>query len=87
MGAQEIKLTFLGFFNNPLSKYLIFKRVFCINWLFCAIKITRGLRLVLVHNFFHKNCPYLILYQLTKCQYQTFYASQDIKEHVFKGAL
>ena len=30
--------------------------------------------------FFHKNVPYLILYQLTQFQYRTYFPSQDIKQ-------
>ena len=32
--------------------------------------------------FFHKNVPYLILYQWTKFQCHTFFPSQDIKQNV-----
>ena len=49
-------------------------------------KLKRGLRLSLgAHSlyFFHKNAPYLILYELTMFQYQTYFPSHDIKECVF----
>ena len=32
--------------------------------------------------FFHKNVSYLMLYQLTKFQYQTYFLCQDIKQYV-----
>ena len=32
--------------------------------------------------FFHKNVPYLILYQWPKFQHDTFFPSQDIKQNV-----
>ena len=32
--------------------------------------------------FFHKNVPYLILYQLTKLQCPNFFPSQDVKQKV-----
>ena len=32
--------------------------------------------------FFHKNVPYLILYQLTKFQCPNFFPSQGIKQNV-----
>ena len=49
-------------------------------------KLKRGLRLSFGAHFlyfFHKNAPYLILYELTMFQYQTDFPSQDIKECVF----
>ena len=49
-------------------------------------KLKRGLRLAFgahfLHDFFHKNVPYLILYQWTKYQCHTFFPSQDIKQNV-----
>ena len=58
------------------------------HWLFWAIyqNLIKGLGLVFgAHflDFFHKNIPYLILYQLTMFQYQTYFSSQDIKQYVF----
>ena len=34
-----------------------------------------------LHDFLN-NVPYLILYQWTKCQYHTFFPSQDVKQNV-----
>ena len=34
---RKIKLTFLKLFINSLSKYLIFKRIACMQWLFRVI--------------------------------------------------
>ena len=49
-------------------------------------KLKRGLRLAFgahfLHDFFHKNVPYLILYQWTKFQCHTLFPSQDIKQNV-----
>ena len=35
-----------------------------------------------LHDFFHKNIGYLILHQLSKFQYHTFFPYQDIKVNV-----
>ena len=35
-----------------------------------------------LHDFFHKNVPYLILYQWTKFQCHTLFLYQDIKQNV-----
>ena len=49
-------------------------------------KLKKGLELAFevhfLHDFSHKNVPYLILYQFTKFQSQTFSPSQDIKQDV-----
>ena len=49
-----------------------------------STKLKRGLELAFgayfLHDFLHKNGPYLILYQLTKSQYCTFFPSQGIKQ-------
>ena len=49
-------------------------------------KLKRGLRLAFgahfLHDFFHKNVPYLILYQWTKFQCHIFFPSQGIKQNV-----
>ena len=39
-----------------------------------------------LHDFFHKNVPYLILYQWTKFQCHTFFPSQDMKQNVFSSS-
>ena len=81
-------VTFLWLFGNPLLKYLNFKRISRIQWLFWVIyqNLKRGLRLASgassLHNFFHKNVPDLILYQLTKFHSHTIFPSQDIKQNV-----
>ena len=50
-------------------------------------KLKRDLELAFGANFryvffFHKNVPYLLLYQWTKFQYHTLFLSQDIKQNV-----
>ena len=49
-------------------------------------KVKMGLGLAFgahfLHGFFHKNVPYLILYQWTKFQCHTLFPSQDIKQNV-----
>ena len=87
MGSKEkIKLNFLRLSDNLLSKYFIFKRISCIQWLFWLFtKIKKGSRTSLWCTFsawlFYKNVPYLTLYQWTKFQYHTFFPSQDIKQN------
>ena len=48
-------------------------------------KLERGLALNFeahfLHDFFHKNVPYLILYQWTKFQCHTLFLSEDIKQN------
>ena len=81
-----MKLDFLKNFDNPLSKYLIYKRFECIGYTSCdLLKLNGGLGLVYVEQFqqiFLWKC-FLILYQLTMFQYQNFVTSQDIKQFVF----
>ena len=54
--------------------------------LFYLPRLKRSLGLAFganfLHDFFHKNVPYLILYQWTKFQCHTFFPSQDIKQNV-----
>ena len=49
-------------------------------------KLKRGIGLTLgvhfLHDFFHQNILYLILYQWTKFQCHTLFLSQDIKQNV-----
>ena len=49
-------------------------------------KLKRGLGLTFhapfLHNFFHMNILYLILYQWPKFQCHTLFISQDIKENI-----
>ena len=85
---KEIGLIyFLRFFDNPLSKCLIFKTISCMQWLFWVIcKIMKGSRTgfwyIICACFFHKNTPYLILYQMRKFQCHIFFPSWDIKQIV-----
>ena len=81
---KKINLTFLRLFDNPLSKYLIFRIISCMQCLFWVIyqNWKRRLGLAFGAYFFHKNVSYLVLYQLAKFKYQTFFPSQDIKENV-----
>ena len=47
-------------------------------------KLKRGLGLALCAHFvhdFHKNAPYLILYQLTKFNFHAFFLSEKIKQN------
>ena len=50
------------------------------------LKLKRDLELALTSIFFacyfHKNVPYLILYQFTKFQCHDFFPSQDIKQNL-----
>ena len=39
-----------------------------------------------LHDFFHKNVPYLILYQWTKFQCHTLFLSQDSKQNVLSSS-
>ena len=72
MGSKEkIKLTFLRLFDNPLSKYLIFKRISCMQWLFWVItKIKQGSGTSFWCTFsawcFHKKCSLLNTLSLDK---------------------
>ena len=40
-----------------------------------------------LHDFFHKNVPYLILYQWTKFQCHNLFLSQDKKQNVLSSYL
>ena len=61
---EKIELTFLGLFDNPLLKYLIFKRISCRQWavLGYLTKLKRGLGLAFgahfLHDFSIKNVPF-----------------------------
>ena len=81
---RKIKLTFLMLFNNPLSKYLISKRISCMQWLFWVIYQNSGTSFSCTFSelFFHRNVPYLILYQWKKFQFHTFFPSQNKKQNV-----
>ena len=48
-------MTSLWLFDNPLPKYLIFKRINCIQWLFWVYlpKLKRGPRLTVGAHFMH----------------------------------
>ena len=66
-----MKLTFLRLFDNPLSKYLIFKKFLACNGffgLFTKFKKRSGNSLWCTFSawFSNKNAPCLILYQWTK---------------------
>ena len=56
----------------------------CCFGLFTKIKKGSGISLwaSFCAWFFHKNVPYLMLYQLTKFQCHIFFPSQDIKQNV-----
>ena len=74
-------------FDNSLSKYFIFKRTSCMQWLFCnASKIKKGYGTSFWCIFSawcsKKNVPYLIFYQWTEFQCHIFFPSQDIKQNV-----
>ena len=80
---KKINLTFLRLFDNPFSKYLIFRIIYCMQCLFWVIyqNWKRRLGLAFGAHFFHKNV-YLVLYQLAKFKCQTFFPPQDIKQNV-----
>ena len=68
--------------SNLVWWYVTSKEIF-VN-LFCNLKSDWSLE-VCAHFFawfFHKNVPYLTLYQWTKFQCHTFFHSQDIKPNV-----
>ena len=70
-----------------LSKCLIFLKKFACNGcfgLFSKIKKGSGASFWGLFSawFFHKNVPYLVLYQWTKFQCHTLFLSQDIKQNV-----
>ena len=69
---REIKLSFLKLFYNSLSKYLICKRIPC-------MQLT-GINFWCIFSawFFHTNAPYLILYQ----SFNVISFLQDIKQNV-----
>ena len=84
---EKVKLTFLRLFENNLPKFLISKRILCMHCVLSYLaKLKRGLGLTfgvsIVHDFFHKNVPYLILYQWRKFQCHTLFLSQDIKQNM-----
>ena len=79
------KFTFLCLFDNPLSKYLIFKRISCIHAMAVLdylAKLKRNMGLAfgahILHDFFRENIPYLILYQWTEFQCHIFFHSRAI---------
>ena len=58
--VQRKKQVFLSFFDNPLSKYLIFERVFAsISCFELFTQLKRGLGLAFGPYFLPKNCPWL----------------------------
>ena len=72
-----MKITFLRLFDNPLSKYRIFKRVSCVQWLFVWFtKVKKGsgnsLRYTFSAWFSNKNVPYLIFSNWAKFQCHLF---------------
>ena len=76
-----MNLDFLKIFDKPLSKYLPKGFLECIGHKFGNIlKLNTVLGLVCLNS---KNFLYIMLYQLTKFQYLTFFTSQYIKQFVF----
>ena len=69
-----------------LKEYLVFNGCF---WLFSKIKKLSEASFWCTFSawFFHKNVPYLILYQWTKFQCHTLFLSQDIKQNVLSSYL
>ena len=66
---ERLKWTFLMLFGNPVWKYLIWKIISCMQWLFWVIKLKRDLGPAFGAHFQHdflKSISYLILYELTK---------------------
>ena len=70
---RKMKLTFWKLFDNSLLKYLICKKVPC-------IQLT-GMNFWCTFStwFFHTKAPYLILYQLTKFQRHIFFTGYQTK--------
>ena len=70
---RKMKLTFWKLFDNSLLKYLICKKVPC-------IQLT-GMNFWCTFStwFFHTKAPYLILYQLTKFQRHIFFTGCQTK--------
>ena len=68
----------------PSQNILFLKEFLACNGRFGLFtKIKKGLGLAFGVHFqhdFHRNVPYLILYQWTKFQYHTFFSSGDIKQ-------
>ena len=76
-----MNLDFLKIFDNPLSKYLTKGFLEYIGHKFDSIlKLNTVLGLLCLNS---KNFLYIMLYQLTKFQYLTFFTSQYIKQFVF----
>ena len=74
----------LRFFDNPLWKYIFLKEFLACSGCFGLFsKIKKGSRAsfwcTFCTLFFHKNVPYLILYESTKFQCHTLFLSQYIK--------
>ena len=89
---KKIKLAFSRLLNNPLSKHLTVKRITCMHGCFRLFNKNKkgsgtSFWCILSARFFHKNVPYLIFYQLTTFQCQTFFPSQDIKKNVLLNYL
>ena len=85
--SENKKLTFLRLFDNPLSKYLVLKRISCMQWLFGLFsKIKKGSGTSFWCTFsawpFLKNVLHLILYQRTTFQCHNSFLSQHIKHNV-----
>ena len=80
---RKNEVNFLRLFENPLSNYLIFQTISCVQWLFWVIyqNYEGESPWLLVYNF-NKNVLYLILHQLTKVQFHIFFPSRDIKQNV-----
>ena len=79
--------TFLKFFDNPLSKYLISKRISCMPMAVLGYLplLKRGVGLTFCAHFLHNlliKVSYLVFYLWTKFQWHTFFPSQDIKQNV-----
>ena len=78
----KLNLDFLKIFNNTLSKYITNKQVFkCIGYIFGNIPLSNRGLVIFYLNF--QNFLYVMLYQLTKFQYLTFFTFEDIKQLPF----
>ena len=51
-------------------------------WLFSVMGSATSFRFTFSEWIFHKNVPYLILYQWKMFQCHNFFTSQDIKQNV-----
>ena len=84
MQRKKLSWLFQGFLITPIQNIWFSKEFLAYTgcfWLFTNIKKGFGTSFWCTFSiyFFHKNVPYLILYQLVMFQYPTHFPFQDIK--------